>query len=174
MKCLHFCQITSELMVWSYHDITGPDFGVHFYWIGSARTSLIITIGPSARHHAETTSTIMFGQRVSNFSAIMDENSMEHRCLIFYHSIPALWFVFSYRVSLVFPNVWELSAFLIFFMVTCFSENYGEQITLSFQSKKAIRHCLIVLIICWRKMAYLFLVIFVWCTYLIFTNTLFG
>ncbi|GAB4854984.1 hypothetical protein Ancab_023571 [Ancistrocladus abbreviatus] len=30
---------------------------------GSARTSLIITIGPSARHHAETTSTIMFGQR---------------------------------------------------------------------------------------------------------------
>ncbi|XVE68813.1 hypothetical protein DITRI_Ditri09bG0100200 [Diplodiscus trichospermus] len=31
---------------------------------GSARTSLIITIGPSSRHHAETTSTIMFGQRV--------------------------------------------------------------------------------------------------------------
>ncbi|PON34472.1 Kinesin-like protein [Trema orientale] len=30
---------------------------------GSARTSLIITIGPSARHYAETTSTIMFGQR---------------------------------------------------------------------------------------------------------------
>jgi hypothetical protein len=32
---------------------------------GSARTSLIITIGPSARYHAETTSTIMFGQRKS-------------------------------------------------------------------------------------------------------------
>ncbi|PON32787.1 Kinesin-like protein [Parasponia andersonii] len=30
---------------------------------GSARTSLIITIGPSARHYVETTSTIMFGQR---------------------------------------------------------------------------------------------------------------
>ncbi|XP_050250047.1 kinesin-like protein KIN-UC isoform X2 [Quercus robur] len=30
---------------------------------GSARTSLIVTIGPSARHHAETASTIMFGQR---------------------------------------------------------------------------------------------------------------
>ncbi|GMG99433.1 hypothetical protein Nepgr_001273 [Nepenthes gracilis] len=30
---------------------------------GSARTSLIITIGPSARHHAETFSTIMFGER---------------------------------------------------------------------------------------------------------------
>ncbi|TXG49466.1 hypothetical protein EZV62_025341 [Acer yangbiense] len=31
---------------------------------GSARTSLIITIGSSARHHAETASTIMFGQRL--------------------------------------------------------------------------------------------------------------
>ena len=40
----------------------------NLFWIGSARTSLIITIGPSARHHAETTSTIMFGQRVSNSS----------------------------------------------------------------------------------------------------------
>ncbi|CAL5360964.1 unnamed protein product [Camellia sinensis] len=31
---------------------------------GSARTSLIVTIGPSSRHHAETSSTIMFGQRL--------------------------------------------------------------------------------------------------------------
>ncbi|CAN1780265.1 Kinesin-like protein KIN-UC [Linum perenne] len=30
---------------------------------GSARTSLIVTIGPSARNHTETSSTIMFGQR---------------------------------------------------------------------------------------------------------------
>ncbi|EHA8586399.1 Kinesin-like protein KIN-UA [Cocos nucifera] len=30
---------------------------------GTARTSLIITIGPSARHYSETASTIMFGQR---------------------------------------------------------------------------------------------------------------
>ncbi|XP_050210696.1 kinesin-like protein KIN-UC isoform X2 [Mercurialis annua] len=30
---------------------------------GSARTSLIITIGPLSRHYAETSSTIMFGQR---------------------------------------------------------------------------------------------------------------
>ncbi|CAL5443549.1 unnamed protein product [Camellia sinensis] len=29
----------------------------------SARTSLIVTIGPSSRHHVETSSTIMFGQR---------------------------------------------------------------------------------------------------------------
>lgn len=33
--------------------------------LGSARTSLIITIGPSSQYHAETASTIMFGQRVS-------------------------------------------------------------------------------------------------------------
>ena len=31
---------------------------------GSARTSLVITIGPSPRHRGETLSTIMFGQRV--------------------------------------------------------------------------------------------------------------
>lgn len=32
---------------------------------GTARTSLIVTIGPSSRHFSETSSTIMFGQRVS-------------------------------------------------------------------------------------------------------------
>lgn len=31
---------------------------------GTARTSLVITIGPSPRHRGETASTIMFGQRV--------------------------------------------------------------------------------------------------------------
>ncbi|KAF3494445.1 hypothetical protein DY000_02058417 [Brassica cretica] len=31
---------------------------------GTARTSLIVTIGPSPRHRGETTSTILFGQRV--------------------------------------------------------------------------------------------------------------
>ncbi|KAK3150511.1 hypothetical protein QOZ80_3AG0234120 [Eleusine coracana subsp. coracana] len=30
---------------------------------GTARTSLIVTIGPSSRHYSETSSTIMFGQR---------------------------------------------------------------------------------------------------------------
>ncbi|ONL93747.1 kinesin-like protein KIN-UA isoform X1 [Zea mays] len=30
---------------------------------GTARTSLVVTIGPSARHYSETSSTIMFGQR---------------------------------------------------------------------------------------------------------------
>lgn len=38
---------------------------------GSARTSLMITIGPSARHHAETTSTIMFGQRTMKVINVM-------------------------------------------------------------------------------------------------------
>ncbi|XP_022158342.1 kinesin-like protein KIN-UA isoform X2 [Momordica charantia] len=43
---------------------------------GTARTSLIITIGPSPRHRGETTSTIMFGQRamkVENMLKIKEE-----------------------------------------------------------------------------------------------------
>ncbi|KNA07435.1 hypothetical protein SOVF_171950 [Spinacia oleracea] len=47
---------------------------------GSARTSLIITVGPSARHHAETTSTIMFGQRamkVVNMMKVKEEFDYE-------------------------------------------------------------------------------------------------
>ncbi|XP_047333625.1 kinesin-like protein KIN-UB [Impatiens glandulifera] len=43
---------------------------------GTARTSLIVTIGPSPRHRAETTSTILFGQRamkVENMLKIKEE-----------------------------------------------------------------------------------------------------
>ncbi|CAI9093847.1 OLC1v1029438C4 [Oldenlandia corymbosa var. corymbosa] len=43
---------------------------------GSARTSLVITIGPSPRHRGETASTIMFGQRamkVENMLRIKEE-----------------------------------------------------------------------------------------------------
>lgn len=50
---------------------------------GSARTSLIITIGPSSRHHAETTSTIMFGQRamkVVNTVKLKEEFDYEILC----------------------------------------------------------------------------------------------
>ncbi|KAA8539266.1 hypothetical protein F0562_025958 [Nyssa sinensis] len=50
---------------------------------GSARTSLIITIGPSSRHHAETTSTIMFGQRamkVVNMVKLKEEFDYESLC----------------------------------------------------------------------------------------------
>lgn len=39
---------------------------------GTARTSLVITIGPSPRHRGETTSTIMFGQRVGNHISLCD------------------------------------------------------------------------------------------------------
>jgi kinesin family protein 5 len=50
---------------------------------GSARTSLIITIGPSSQHHAETTSTIMFGQRamkVVNMVKLKEEFDYESLC----------------------------------------------------------------------------------------------
>ncbi|RID47123.1 hypothetical protein BRARA_I03745 [Brassica rapa] len=50
---------------------------------GSARTSLIITIGPSARYHAETTSTIMFGQRamkIVNMVKLKEEFDYESLC----------------------------------------------------------------------------------------------
>ncbi|KAF6152942.1 hypothetical protein GIB67_039649 [Kingdonia uniflora] len=49
---------------------------------GTARTSLIITIGPSARHHSETASTIMFGQRamkIVNMLKLMEE--FDHKSL---------------------------------------------------------------------------------------------
>lgn len=50
---------------------------------GSARTSLIITIGPSARHHTETASTIMFGQRamkIVNMVKLKEEFDYESLC----------------------------------------------------------------------------------------------
>ncbi|KAL3579364.1 hypothetical protein D5086_020868 [Populus alba] len=50
---------------------------------GSARTSLIITIGPSGQHHAETTSTIMFGQRamkIVNMVKLKEEFDYESLC----------------------------------------------------------------------------------------------
>ncbi|XP_022862054.1 kinesin-like protein KIN-UC isoform X4 [Olea europaea var. sylvestris] len=50
---------------------------------GSARTSLIVTIGPSSRNYAETTSTIMFGQRamkVVNTVKLKEEFDYESLC----------------------------------------------------------------------------------------------
>ncbi|KAJ8551678.1 hypothetical protein K7X08_021693 [Anisodus acutangulus] len=50
---------------------------------GSARTSLIITIGPSSRHYPETTSTIMFGQRamkIVNTVKLREEFDYENLC----------------------------------------------------------------------------------------------
>ncbi|XP_049378584.1 kinesin-like protein KIN-UC isoform X1 [Solanum stenotomum] len=50
---------------------------------GSARTSLIITVGPSSRHYSETTSTIMFGQRamkIVNTVKLREEFDYENLC----------------------------------------------------------------------------------------------
>ncbi|ONK71845.1 uncharacterized protein A4U43_C04F12980 [Asparagus officinalis] len=50
---------------------------------GTARTSLIITVGPSARHYSETASTIMFGQRamkVVNIVKLKEEFDYESLC----------------------------------------------------------------------------------------------
>ncbi|KAK1416612.1 hypothetical protein QVD17_32403 [Tagetes erecta] len=50
---------------------------------GSARTSLIVTVGPSSRHYTETASTIMFGQRamkVVNFVKLKEEFDYESLC----------------------------------------------------------------------------------------------
>ncbi|XP_065870855.1 kinesin-like protein KIN-UC isoform X2 [Euphorbia lathyris] len=50
---------------------------------GSARTSLIITIASSLRHHAETSSTIMFGQRamkIVNMVKLKEEFDYESLC----------------------------------------------------------------------------------------------
>ncbi|XP_024988314.1 kinesin-like protein KIN-UA [Cynara cardunculus var. scolymus] len=50
---------------------------------GTARTSLIITIGPSPRHRAETASTILFGQRamkVENMLKIKEEFDYRSLC----------------------------------------------------------------------------------------------
>ncbi|XP_017695831.1 kinesin-like protein KIN-UA isoform X2 [Phoenix dactylifera] len=50
---------------------------------GTARTSLIVTIGPSARHYSETASTIMFGQRamkIVNAIKLKEEVDYESLC----------------------------------------------------------------------------------------------
>ncbi|KAF7833676.1 kinesin-like protein KIN-UC isoform X2 [Senna tora] len=50
---------------------------------GSSRTSLIITIGPSAKYHAETSSTVMFGQRamkIVNKVKLREEVDYEALC----------------------------------------------------------------------------------------------
>ncbi|MCO5564243.1 hypothetical protein L7F22_017901 [Adiantum nelumboides] len=50
---------------------------------GSARTSLVVTIGPSPRHRGETTSTIMFGQRamkVENMVKLKEEFDYKSLC----------------------------------------------------------------------------------------------
>ncbi|XP_031374718.1 kinesin-like protein KIN-UC isoform X2 [Punica granatum] len=60
---------------------------------GSARTSLIVTIGPSSWNHAETTSTIMFGQRamkIVNMLKLKEEYDYESLCHKLYNQIDCL------------------------------------------------------------------------------------
>ncbi|CAN6466518.1 unnamed protein product [Victoria cruziana] len=50
---------------------------------GTARTSLVITVGPSPRHRGETSSTIMFGQRamkVENMLKLKEEFDYKSMC----------------------------------------------------------------------------------------------
>jgi len=50
---------------------------------GTARTSLVVTIGPSPKHRGETTSTIMFGQRamkVENMVKLKEEFDYKSLC----------------------------------------------------------------------------------------------
>eukprot|EP00241_Pyramimonas_parkeae_P004462 CAMPEP_0114246730 /NCGR_PEP_ID=MMETSP0058-20121206/12634_1 /TAXON_ID=36894 /ORGANISM="Pyramimonas parkeae, CCMP726" /LENGTH=813 /DNA_ID=CAMNT_0001359967 /DNA_START=215 /DNA_END=2656 /DNA_ORIENTATION=+ len=49
---------------------------------GSARTSLIVCVGPSVNYHSETTNTVKFGQR-----AIKIENSLRRRELVDYKAL---------------------------------------------------------------------------------------
>ncbi|KAI7987676.1 Kinesin-like protein KIN-UA [Camellia lanceoleosa] len=45
---------------------------LHDSFGGSVRTSFIVTIGPSSQHHAETSSTIMFGQRDHHYRQVLE------------------------------------------------------------------------------------------------------
>lgn len=56
---------------------------LHDSFGGSARTSLVITVGPSPRHRGETASTIMFGQRamkVENMVKLREEFDYKSLC----------------------------------------------------------------------------------------------
>lgn len=60
MHVLRAFDITTQPIV----DIVAIPFSLVLV-AGTARTSLVVTIGPSPRHRGETASTILFGQRVS-------------------------------------------------------------------------------------------------------------
>ncbi|KAM7526872.1 hypothetical protein LguiA_016774 [Lonicera macranthoides] len=74
-------ELSAYCSYWESEYLNGNS--LEFNETGSARTSLIITIGPSSRHHAETTSTIMFGQRamkVVNMVKLKEEFDYESLC----------------------------------------------------------------------------------------------
>ncbi|KAB2595950.1 armadillo repeat-containing kinesin-like protein 1 [Pyrus ussuriensis x Pyrus communis] len=78
---------------------------------GSARTSLIVTIGPSARHYAETTSTIMFGQRamrIVNMVKLKEEFDYESLCRKLENQVDHLTAQFERQQKLLDSNKLEL------------------------------------------------------------------
>lgn len=55
------------IILWQYTYSSYSEFAlsnIFRFLTGTARTSLVVTVGPSPRHRGETASTIMFGQRV--------------------------------------------------------------------------------------------------------------
>lgn len=80
---------------------------------GSARTSLIITIGPSARHYAETTSTIMFGQRamkIVNMVKLKEEFDYESLCRKLENQVDHLTAQMERQQKLLDSNKFELES----------------------------------------------------------------
>ncbi|KAH0979959.1 hypothetical protein GBA52_007136 [Prunus armeniaca] len=79
----------------------------------SARTSLIITIGPSARHYAETTSTIMFGQRamkIVNMVKLKEEFDYESLCRKLENQVDHLTAQMERQQKLLDSNKFELES----------------------------------------------------------------
>ncbi|XP_061996612.1 kinesin-like protein KIN-UC isoform X1 [Rosa rugosa] len=78
---------------------------------GTARTSLIITIGPSARHYAETSSTVMFGQRamkIVNTVKLKEEFDYESQCRKLENQIDNLTAEFERQLKLRDSKKYEL------------------------------------------------------------------
>ncbi|XP_050156087.1 kinesin-like protein KIN-UC isoform X2 [Malus sylvestris] len=78
---------------------------------GSARTSLIVMIGLSAQHYAETTSTIMFGQRamrIVNMVKLKEEFDYESQCRKLENQVDHLTAQFERQQKLLDSNKLEL------------------------------------------------------------------
>ncbi|KAL6123914.1 hypothetical protein ACLB2K_076430 [Fragaria x ananassa] len=91
---------------------------------GTARTSLIITIGPSARHYAETSSTVMFGQRamkIVNTVKLKEEFDYESQCRKLENQIDNLTAEFERQLKLRDSKKYELER-----QLTKFQHSFAE------------------------------------------------
>lgn len=79
---------------------------------GTARTSLVITIGPSPRHRGETASTIMFGQRVCFRVFLHNEDLLLYFCTIFNSGVQWSISVFLKHFLCIMPFVFFNITFL--------------------------------------------------------------